>query len=91
MHNQFRQDNLELGKQWITYDGMIKGLLGMTIVDVYKLGQFHGLLPRGTCMLYYFLKMIYQQVHVLLTLITRTFLKVIMNHLLGQLHLVLAE
>ena len=50
MANQLRQDCLGLERQWVTYDGyfrMITGLIGMSVVDVYKLGQHHGFLPRG--------------------------------------------
>ena len=50
MHNQLRQDGLRLERQWITRDGyfrMVTGLVGMTVVDVYKLLQFHGILPKG--------------------------------------------
>ena len=51
MHNQLRQDGLRLEKKWITQDGnfrIVTGVIGMTVVDTMKLGQYHGLLPRGT-------------------------------------------
>ena len=51
MSNQLREDGLRLEKQWVTRDGyfrMCTGVVGMTLVDVFKLGQFHGILPRGT-------------------------------------------
>ena len=54
MLNQLREDGLRLEKQWVTRDGyfrMCTGLTGMTLVDVYKLGQFHGILPRGKLLL----------------------------------------
>lgn len=50
MANQLRQDGLALERQWVTRDGyfrIITGLTSMTVVDVYKLCQFHGILPRG--------------------------------------------
>ena len=50
MSNQLREDGLRLENQWITRDGYFRlctGLVGMTVVDVFKLGQFHGILPRG--------------------------------------------
>ena len=50
MHNQLRQDGLQLEKKWITQDGNFRlatGLIGMTVVDVYKLGQYHGMIQKG--------------------------------------------
>ena len=50
MHNQLRQHELGLEKKWITQDGnfrILTGLIAMTVIDTMKLGQFHGLLPRG--------------------------------------------
>ena len=50
MHNQLQQDGLALEKKWITQDGNFRiatGLVGMTVVDVFKLAQFHGLIPKG--------------------------------------------
>ena len=50
MANQLREDGLQLERQWVTRDGhfrMITGIVGMTVVDTFKIAQYHGLIPRG--------------------------------------------
>ena len=50
MNSLIYLDGLALEKKWITQDGNFRiatGLVGMTVVDVFKLAQFHGLIPKG--------------------------------------------
>ena len=46
-HNQFRQANLALEKKWLTKDAYFRlttSLLGINVVDTYKLADFHGVI-----------------------------------------------
>ena len=49
--NHLRQSILQLEKKWTTKDGNFRiatGLAGMTAVDVFHLGQHHGIIDKGT-------------------------------------------
>ena len=48
--NQLRQNELRLESKWVTQDGNFRiatGILGMTVVDVYRLSQHHALMLSG--------------------------------------------
>ena len=48
--NQLRQNELKLESKWVTQDGNFRiatGILGMTVVDVYRLSQHHALMSSG--------------------------------------------
>ena len=48
--NQLRQNELGLESKWVTQDGHFRiatGALGMTVVDVYRLSQHHGLISSS--------------------------------------------
>ena len=50
VHNHLRQSSLRLEKKWVTFDGYFRlatTLLGMNVVDTYRLARFHSFLPRG--------------------------------------------
>ena len=50
IHNHLRQSSLRLEKKWITFDGYFRlctTMLGINVVDTYRLARFHSLLPRG--------------------------------------------
>ena len=50
IHNHLRQSCLKLEKKWVTMDCWFRlttTLFGMSVVDTYRLCQFHGFLPRG--------------------------------------------
>ena len=50
IHNHLRQSCLKLEKKWITMDCWFRlttTLLGMSVVDTFRLCQFHGFIPRG--------------------------------------------
>ena len=50
IHNHLRQSSLRLEKKWITFDGYFRlstTLIGINVVDTYRLARFHSILPRG--------------------------------------------
>ena len=50
IHNHLRQSCLKLEKKWVTMDCWFRlttTLLGMSVVDTFRLCQFHGFIPRG--------------------------------------------
>ena len=50
VHNHLRQSSLRLEKKWVTFDPYFRlatTLLGINVVDTYRLARFHNMLPRG--------------------------------------------